>query len=563
MSLFSSLQTGSNTLSAMQLGLQVVGQNISNSNTEGYIRERVIYTTAPIQEVGGLPLGTGVLVEAIVQNVDRFLETRLRDAVSDMASADVQEQAYLDLQAILGELTDTDISTALNEFFNDINQIANDSQSDGIRGLAVQSGVQLTTIINSTARRIQETANDFNSRINDLAEEINTLTDEISQLNYKIVNVEAGSNSEAGALRSQRGRALKELSQLIEITTSELDTGVVNISVGGELIVFEATKRDVTAVVESDEGQIKTVVRIADNNSPLSATGGELEGYYIARDTIFDGFAERLDEFAQTLIAEFNRVYSHGQGRSGFESLTGVEAVTDPDVALDAAGLKLSPTNGGFDLLIHNTDTDITERVHIPIDLNGIDGDTTLTSLAAAIDAADGVSASISLDNRLVIEAGSSEIEFAFDGDTSDVLAALGLNTFFTGSDAGSINVNQEVLSDPTLFAASLDGIGVDTQNIIELVNLNDAGLTALQGGTFTSVYDNLINETTRGATVAESVAEGFSVFAQSLEASSQAISGVNLDEEAIDMIMLQRTYQAAARYIATLSELLDVLVNL
>jgi flagellar hook-associated protein 1 FlgK len=72
-----------------------------------------------------------------------------------------------------------------------------------------------------------------------------------------------------------------------------------------------------------------------------------------------------------------------------------------------------------------------------------------------------------------------------------------------------------------------------------------------------------LINETAQGATVAGSLTDGFKVFEQTLEANAQAVSGVNLDEEAIDMIMLQRTYQASARYISTLSELMDILVSL
>ena len=71
------------------------------------------------------------------------------------------------------------------------------------------------------------------------------------------------------------------------------------------------------------------------------------------------------------------------------------------------------------------------------------------------------------------------------------------------------------------------------------------------------------MNETAQGSTVAASIADGFHVFEQTLQASAQAVSGVNLDEEAIDMMMLQRTYQASARYISTLSELMDVLINL
>ncbi len=563
MTLFSSLQTAANTLNATQIGLQVIGQNIANANTPGYIRERTVYSPAPVQELGNLTVGTGVQIDAIVQNVDRFLENRVRDAGSDLASAELQQQAYLDLQAILGELTDTDISSSLNGFFNAIDEVANDPQNNAVRSLAVQAGVRLTTTVNTIDRRVRQATTDLSARVDDLANEVNSLSDQISQLNYQIVNIEAGGASEAGALRSERNQALKDLAQLIDITATELDTGVVNVAVGGELLVFEATKREVESVVESTDGVLRSVIRFEDNSAPLSATGGQLQGLYESRDTIFGGFSEQLDEFAQTLAQEFNRVYSQGQGATGFDSLTGVESVSSASVALDEAGLDFVPVSGGFDLLIRNTETGITDRVPISIDLNGIDGDTTLDSLAAAIDAADGLSASVTIDNRLNIQTESSELEFAFEGDTSGALAALGLNTFFTGSNANSLAINDVVVSDGSKFAASLDGIGADTQNALALISLNDEGLSSLEGGTFSAVYDELINQTTRGATVADSVAEGFRVFSQSLEASSQAITGVNLDEEAVDMILLQSTYQAAARYIGTVTELLDILVNL
>ncbi len=98
MSLLSSIQLANNALRANQIGLQVVGQNISNANTPGYIREEVVFTPAPTQRLGKLLLGLGVEVDAVVQKVDQFLLTRLRDATSDLSGAEVQEKAYLELE---------------------------------------------------------------------------------------------------------------------------------------------------------------------------------------------------------------------------------------------------------------------------------------------------------------------------------------------------------------------------------------------------------------------------------------------------------------------------------
>ena len=72
MSLFSSLQIGASALKADQIALQVVGQNIANANTDGYIREQVIFEPAATQQIGDLTLGLGVEVKAGTVSQDDF-----------------------------------------------------------------------------------------------------------------------------------------------------------------------------------------------------------------------------------------------------------------------------------------------------------------------------------------------------------------------------------------------------------------------------------------------------------------------------------------------------------
>ena len=99
--------------------------------------------------------------------------------------------------------------------------------------------------------------------------------------------------------------------------------------------------------------------------------------------------------------------------------------------------------------------------------------------------------------------------------------------------------------------------------NIPRLVALHDQGVDGLGGESFTGLYDQLVNDTAQGSAAAASMADGFRVFEDTLTAAAQAVSGVNLDEEAIDMIMLQQAYQASARYISTISDLMDTLISL
>ena len=120
MSLFSSLQLATNALHAQSIGLQVVGQNIANVNTPGYSRATTVFTPAPTQRVGSLLLGLGVEVDSIKQIVDEHLNSRLRAATADRVGGEVQENAYGQLEGIINELQDNDLSTSLNNFLGSI-----------------------------------------------------------------------------------------------------------------------------------------------------------------------------------------------------------------------------------------------------------------------------------------------------------------------------------------------------------------------------------------------------------------------------------------------------------
>jgi flagellar hook-associated protein 1 FlgK len=566
MSLFGSIQMAGNTLQAMQIGLHVVGNNIANSNTPGYIRESAVYTPAPVQRLGNLTLGLGVDIAGIVQNVDKFTEERLRDVGSDRSSADVQQKVYGDLESILGELSDTDVSTSLTNFFNSIDEISNQPEEMSIRNLAVQSGKTLAQTINTLDGRVKTVYNDFGTQVTNLSSEVNTLTEQIRKLNLQITEIEGGNPTanQAGGLRSQRNEALKRLAEIADVKTSENPVGAVNVTLNGDLLVFEGTRREVKTDVSSPNGRQVVNLVYADNDSPVIVHSGELQGVYDARDNIVGGFIDKLDKFAGTLAFEFNKVYSQGQGASGYQSITSTEKVSASGAALDSAGLAFTPVNGQFNLLVYNTTTKLTETHAIKVDLDGLQDDSSLATVAAQINAIDGVSAEVTADNRLKISADSAESRIAFGQDSSGFLAAVGLNTFFTGSKAGDIAINSVVAADGSKFAAGgAEAIGVDVTNAQKLVALHDQGLSSLDGNSITGVYDQMVNDTSQGATVAKSVADGFHVFEQTLQAQAQSVSGVNLDEEAIDMIMLQRTYQASAKYISTLAELLDVLVKL
>ncbi|MBL9084037.1 MAG: flagellar hook-associated protein FlgK [Planctomycetales bacterium] len=566
MSLFSSLQLASNALYAQSIGLQVVGQNIANVNTPGYSRAITNFTPAPTQRVGRLLLGLGVEVDSIKQRIDEHLNSRLRGATADRVGSEIQESAYAQLEGMLNELQDNDLSTSLNNFLGAISQVLNQPESVSVRNLAVLQGKTLAVDINRLSSRTHELRDDLNAQTADLAPDVNRLLQRVAELNVQIATTEGGGSvgSDAVGLRDQRNVALEELSQLIEIKTQEQSSGAINVFAGGDFLIFEGTFRQVEILHTQENGLNVAQLQVKETDAPLQAATGKLAGLVDARDNIIGKFLADLDGFAKTLAFEFNKVFSSGQGLSGYTQLTSEQAPSDANVALDHAGLAFTPVNGTFNVLVKNTQTGLTKTTQIKVDLNGLDDDdTTLNSLVAQLEAIDGVSASLDVRGRLVLTADAPNSQFAFGDDTSGVLAALGINTFFSGTDAASLGVNSVVASDPAKFAASRSGIDGDTQNAVQLAQFADRLLDSANGRSITMVYSQMVSEVTQGAAVAKSVATGFRTFETTLKGQQLAVSGVNLDEEAVSMMSYQRAYQASARFISTIDDLLRMLTEL
>lgn len=568
MTLFGSIQMGGNTLQAMQIGLQVVGNNIANANTPGYVRQEAVYVPAGVQKQGHLILGLGVKVDSIIQKIDKFVQDRLVGARGDRANAEMQEKVYRDMETLLNELSDAgDLSSSLTSFFNAIDDVLKPGSNAATRNLAVNRGISLTEDINNLQSRANDIRLQLDQRVTAASDEINSLTEQIRVLNVQIASSEGGdsSASEAGGLRVARQQAVDRLSELVGISVSEQPSGGLSITAGGEFLVFEGQRREVAVNADQGVEAAAGVIEFVGSHSPLTATTGELKGLYTSRDDLVGGFLNKLDDLAGTLAFEFNKVFSQGQGLVGFTQLTSQDAVTSATAALDDAGLAFTPVSGAFDLLVRSKEDNLTRTQTIAIDLDGIDDDTSLTSLAQQLDAVDGISASVNATGQLQIRADSSDVDFAFSGDTSGVLAALGLNTFFTGSTAASIGVNSELkgIANTGKFAASLGGIGEDSGNAERLSAFLTQPLEAAGNTSLGDLYNQLLNEITQGSAVSKSVADGFRTFEGSLEGQRQAVSGVSIDEEAVTMMTLQRIYQASAKYISTISELLDLLTKL
>jgi flagellar hook-associated protein 1 FlgK len=517
------------------------------------------------QEKGGLLLGLGVKVEGVAQIIDKFLQERLRNATSDLAGVEAQENAYSQLESLINELGDNDLSTSLTSFFSSIHDVLNQPESTSVRNIAVQRGSGLADGIRRLDQQVRSLHQDVNQRIVSLADDINGLLADIAELNEQIVLAEGGRvlPSDAVGLRDRRSAALAKLAEITDIRTIEQPTGDVTVFSGGEFLVSRGAFRTVTVVTTAENNLQISEIRVAELDAPLTAGGGRLGGLLEARDSVLAGFISELDQFSQTLIYEFNKLHSGGQGLAGYTRFTSEHTVSNVAAALDEAGLPFTPTNGLFQVHLYNSQSSQRQTFDIRVDLNGLDTDTTLTDLAAQLDAISGISAALTPEGKLQVTGDAPQVSFAFAGDTSGVLAALGVNTFFAGTRASDIGISQELRTDPKRLAISSGGVGIDTQNGELLANLLNAPLPSQNDASLAVIYDRLTGNVAQGAQNTRGAADGLRSFQQTLEAQHLSISGVNIDEEAVQMIEYQRAYQAAARVISTINELLETLLSI
>ena len=565
MALNAALATASRALELFSTGVQVSANNIANANSPGFIREELQIRAANPFQRGALIVGSGAQATSVKQIIDQYLEKRIHTAGSNASASQARQEIYSQLESQLRELGDTDLSTRLSEFTASINEVVNQPELSPLRRSVIEEGRLLVQSITDLRSRVDDIRRAQTSRIDDIISEANNLIDEVQTLNRQISLQESNGllSSDAGALRANRYEALNRLAEIIPIRYEERANGVVEVFSGSEYVLLGGEKQHLEATVSADRGVSVQEVRFDRTHQDVTKAGGELKGIIEGRDEILGGFNDLLDQLTSGLIDAVNRVHSSGEGLTGYSSVTAINSVSDANRVLSDAGLAFTPEHGSFTLKVRNLQTGLTESHEIAIDLDGLGGnDTTLEDVRAAIDSFDGVSASITTDGRLKLDA-DPDFELRFGDDSSGVLAALGINTFFTGSDSLTIGLNEVIAGNPDLLAAGQGGGPSDNRNALLLAEVLDAGQDTLGGSSVNDFYNAIISSVSQGAAAEQATAQGLQTYVDSLNAQRDQYSGVSLDEEAVRMIEFQQAFAASARVIQTVDELFQILVGL
>ncbi len=318
--------------------------------------------------------------------------------------------------------------------------------------------------------------------------------------------------------------------------------------------------------------------------------GGTLAGMFYFRDNYIGEIKEKFNEFAKELIWEVNRIHSQGAGLQKFGEITGTYSVqnTKEPLGSNASGLffydKLS--QGNFSIYIYDKTTGkLVEGPTYP----DIDGDPTtgqtnfdpnthsLEDITNAINNDSRLNKYLQaqiIDNKLNIKVKNPNYQFAFGDDTTGLLAALGINTFFEGTGTGDIAVNSYINQNLDFIAAGkINGAGEanpadnTTANSIAALQYKQVSFTTKSEGTTKNTLQGYYNSLT--ATVgaytqrAEYNYNFFKSLATDLDRKQKEISGVNLDEEMSNLLKFQQAYTAAAKLITVSEQMMSTIIQM
>ncbi len=580
MSLSGSLQIGRSALSASQLALQVVGNNLANAATPGYSRQvaRLTSDGGGVDASNGIALGRGVKVTSVRRQIDTALETRLQDAISREQGASVDQRVLSQVESILNELSGTDLSTELGRFFDAFSELANNPTASETRSIAVEQGASLASFVRALRNDLRNSRNQIDSQLASSTARANDIVSEIAGLNVEIATSELGQGS-ANDLRDRRDRLVGELSELMDVSTVEGPSGGIDVYVGSTPVVLANTSRGIEYFEDPATGDVRVLVRVTATQEPLAVVSGSIGALLEQREGAVNRTLEELDELAANLIFEVNRLHANGRPTTPLTSTTGflgmlaadqTRAFNDP-ANTAFSPLLVKPSNGSFNVIVTDP-TGAKTTTRIDVDLDGVNAlgapgfgdDTSLASLAAAIDAVANLNAQITPGGQLRVFTDAGH-DVSFSDDSSGILALLGVNAYFTGRGASDIEVRADLRTNPGGLVAGADPSTGRASNAVALgiSQLRTAAVGGLGGSSLTDSWRNTAERVGSESASAQVRAQATTLVRENLDAQRAGVSGVSVDEESINLITYQRQYQGAARFISVVDEMLQTLLNL
>ncbi|ULQ59751.1 flagellar hook-associated protein FlgK [Brucepastera parasyntrophica] len=621
MSTFSGIEMGKRSLFAHQQAIQTAGHNLSNASTEGYTRQRVdLKATDPLYrpdlsraETPG-QLGQGVSVESIRRLRDTLLDQRIFAQTNGEGYWQTRNNYILMMEQVYNEPADISLRTRMDQFWDSWEELALYPESKSARQVVLSRGETLVDAIHQQYKGLRGIGDILNGDIEAVTRQVNDLSRQIADLNGEIVKVKAmGDNP--NDLMDRRDLLVEKLSSLINITVDSRDTDeeyVIHTS-GYELV--QGMNYRAFSVQSGFENEGYGDVVWADNGQRAYFTGGKLGALIELRDVDVRSEIQNLDTMTMNFVDLVNDIHYDGMGTNG---KSGINFFVEQAFINNVAGNYDRNGDGEYDssyIFRITGGNKLSGREQI-----GLAGEITLSAaegnvqvpyyptdmvsdvVARINNSGAEVVASLDRDGRLVLKGtvadGRENPDFVirymedsgrFLAGYAGVLAGSGPENAYTWEQADAVNllageniqfavspiahpsgwieINGAIKSDIQTIAAGFaesDGTVFpgDNRVAVAIAQIRNTAVMVGNSRTFDDFFSEAVtNIGLKGEQASRSLETQIAIMKE-LRDMRDSVSGVNVDEELADIIKFQHGYNAAAKFIATINEMLDTIIN-
>ena len=552
------LSTAISGLMAFQRSLDTTSHNITNVNTEGYSRQQTNLSAVSLTQFSH----GGVQVDSITRHYDQFINGQLRSSTSAFSDVESYQLLAKQVDNLLAN-SDTGLAPVIQDFFDSANDVANNPSSTVVRDILLVKGDDLTNRFAALSHQIQTIGEQVNVDLRDMTEHINTYTQSIAQLNTRINSDLGIATHTFNDLLDQRDTMLTNLAELIDIAVIPQTNGMVSVvmSHGQPLVMggvtnqlgiqsnpLDPTQLDVTLIEGNQQAEVMT----------NRIQGGRLAGVLRFREEVLDASQQKLGAVAASIAVEFNRIHQAGFDLEGNQGQAFFNMIGDEVPVFDISN-PLSPAT-----LTATFEPTSSENIDVSDYVLKFDGAnyTLMRSLDKSVIRLNDVSGVLTPADpiqklagiQLTIEGTPNANDEFFIRPTFHAARQLQLNL----SDSNDIAAATNVDAAGNVVSGAMVG---DNRNMLKLAEL--ANQTVMFAGTasFQEAYGQIVSRVGGLTQTANITAIAQQAVLDRATESREAISGVNLDEEAANLIKFQQSYQAAAQTVAIAGTVFDTLL--
>lgn len=609
-------------LRAAQVGMNTTSHNIANVNTPGYSRQSAYQVSQEAVRYGSGWVGSGTQVREITRSYSDLLAAQVRAAQAQASRSSVYTENVTQLNVLLSD-SNSSVSSALSSFFASVQSVTVNPGDAALRQAVFNNAHSVVQRFHGLDTSLTQQRDQINQRLDHLVADVNGRTQEIAQLNDRIVYAQSSGHS-PNDLLDQRDAMLTELNKLVGITVTSDADGSINVYlnsgqglVQGNVVQKLGLKQDPLLPDAPTVGVVSgnTVTSIAGNGD----IGGEVGGLLAVRDEAVTGVQTALGRLARVFSETLNARNQLGldiNGNPGGD-LFAIEApatvaastntggatittsITDAS-ALQASDYRIEVTSSGY-TVTRLSDKQAQTFAAAPINIDGLQFDVSgagavgdrfsvramsgaISTLRLALSDATGLATALPLridpantntsttTAQVTIDADDPALhdpaQLTFDG-AGNVTVTTGSGStvlpFTPGTDIAMNGWRVTVRGVPA--AGDVFQIGANTA--VAGDNRNANAMAALEGAqvlprlTFNGTYASLVVDIGTKGRDAQAAADASAGLADSLSRTQDSLTGVNLDEEAVNLMRYQHAYQAAARMITVANSLFESILSM